>query len=66
MGANRQRIDALEREVDQLHIVISRLHDRLAALEPPAAAPVVRPLSLGDRVRSEFHDRWGWLLEAVR
>lgn len=22
--------------------------------------------SLMDRARSEFHDRWGWLLEAVR
>ena len=65
MGANRQRIDALEREVDQLHIAVAKLSDRLAALEPPAAVPVVRPQSLMDRARSEFHERWGWLGDLV-
>lgn len=66
MGANKQRIDALEREVDQLHITVAKLSDRLAALEAPVAAAVVRPQSLVERARSEFADRWGWLLDAVR
>lgn len=65
MGANKQRIDALEREVDQLHITVAKLSDRLTALEHPATATVVRPQSLGDRVRSEFHERWGWLGDLV-
>lgn len=60
-----QRIEALEREVDQLHITVVKLSDRLTALEAPTVPPVVRPQSLVERVRSEFADRWGWLLEAV-
>lgn len=65
MGANKQRIDALEREVDQLHITVAKLSDRLAGLEAPAAATVARPQSLVDRARSEFHAKWDRLLEAV-
>ena len=65
MGANKQRIEALEREVDQLHITVAKLSDRLTALEAPTAPPAVRPQSLVERARSEFADRWGWLLEAV-
>ncbi len=58
-----QRIEDLEREVDQLHVTIARLSDRVAELGHPA--PVVEPQPFADRVRSEFAERWGWLGDLV-
>ena len=58
-----QRIEDLEREVDQLHVVLGRLSDRLAVLEN-APGPVKVP-TLPEQVRREFHAKWDWLLEAV-
>lgn len=58
-----ERIDALEREVDQLHITLAKLSDRVEELRRPPAEVKSQPF--GDRVRSELHDRWGWLLEAA-
>lgn len=58
-----ERIDALEREVDQLHITLAKLSDRVEELRRPPAE--VKPQPFGDRVRSEFAERWGWLLEAA-
>lgn len=58
-----QRIEDLEREVDQLHVVLGRLSDRVADLERPE--PVVQSQPLVDRVRSEFAKLSGRILGAV-
>lgn len=58
-----QRIENLEREVDQLHVTIGRLSDRLVVLESAPRPVAAQPFS--DRVRSEFEQRWGWLGDLV-
>ena len=57
------RIDALERDLDTLAQQVDRLAVRVKALENPPAPVQSQPF--GDRVRSEFAERWGWLLEAA-
>ena len=57
------RIDALEHDLDMLAQQVERLAVRVKALETPPVG--VQPQPFGDRVRSELHDRWGWLLEAA-
>lgn len=57
------RIDALEHDLDQLAQQVDRLAARVKALE---TQPVeVQPQPFGDRVRSEFAERWGWLGDLV-
>lgn len=57
------RIDALEQDLDTLSQHVDKLAARVKALETPPAP--VQPQPFADRVRSELHDRWGWLLEAA-
>ena len=58
-----EQIKALEHDLDQLVQQVDRLAVRVKALETPPAP--VQPQPFADRVRSELHDRWGWLLEAA-
>ena len=58
-----QRIEALEREIDQLHRTIANLSDRVEELRRPPVE--VKPQPFTDRVRSEFTERWGWLGDLV-
>lgn len=57
------RIEALEREVDQLHVVLARLSDRLVALE--GAPQPVKPVTLPEQLRREFLAKRDALLGAV-
>ena len=58
-----EQIAALEHDLDTLALRVDKLAARVEALETPP--PEVQPQPFGDRVRSELHDRWGWLLEAA-
>jgi hypothetical protein len=58
-----QRIDALESDLDGLAQQVDRLAARIKALETPPAPVQSQPF--GDRVRSEFAERAGRILQAV-
>lgn len=58
-----ERFDAVEHDLDVLALRVDKLAARVDALEAPPAPVQSQPF--GDRVRSELHDRWGWLLEAA-
>ena len=58
-----EQIAALEHDLDVLALRVDALAARVDALEAPPAPVQSQPF--GDRVRSELHDRWGWLLEAA-
>ena len=58
-----EQIAALEHDLDVLALRVDALAALVDALENPPAPVQSQPF--GDRVRSELHDRWGWLLEAA-
>ena len=58
-----QRIEDLEREVDQLHVVLGRLSDRVSLLEN--APRPVQPPSLVEQARQRAAELGDRVLEAV-
>ncbi len=58
-----EQIAALEHDLDTLALRVDKLAERVEALENPPAPVQSQPF--GDRVRSEFAERWGWLGDLV-
>jgi peptidoglycan hydrolase CwlO-like protein len=54
--------DRLAKERDAYRASLAQAHRQVRDLRATLAR---RDQSLGDRVRSEFHEKWSWLLEAV-
>ena len=54
--------DRLAKERDAYRSALEMAHRHMRDLKTALAK---RDQSLGDRVRSEFHEKWSWLLEAV-
>ena len=54
--------DRLAAERDAYRKALTLAHQQLRDLRATLAQ---RDQTLGDRVRSEFHEKWSWLLEAV-
>ena len=62
IAALKLECDRLAKERDAYRQSLATAHARLRDLKTELAK---RDQSLGDRVRSEFHEKWSWLLEAV-
>jgi predicted nucleic acid-binding Zn-ribbon protein len=62
IAALKLECDRLAAERDAYRKALTLAHQQVRDLR---AALARRDQTLGDRVRSEFHAKWDWLLEAV-
>jgi len=62
IAALKVECDRLAAERDAYRKALTLAHQDMRDLRATLAR---RDQSLGDRVRSEFHEKWSWLLEAV-
>ena len=62
IAALKVECDRLVAERDAYRQALTLAHAQVRDLRARLAQ---RDQTLGDRVRSEFHEKWSWLLEAV-